>query len=105
VPKKIQNNMLKKGTKDYPLVAILWEDHTQFRSEHIGSLKEDRNLITLIKPSLSIGFIFKETAKMIILVSTLERYDDRDEADFIVILKGCIVSIKEYGTIALAKLK
>lgn len=86
--------------KDYKVVGILWQDHTQYHQMNPKKLSLKRAL----RPTLSIGLIYKETDNEILLVSNLERYADRDEADFMLILKGTIISVKEYGTIELRKI-
>lgn len=78
----------------YDIAAIFWEDHIQVtRSE----LVEDPDEL-LDKPMLSIGIIYKETDKTILLLHDIESVE---KATYIVILKSTIVAIKKYGQIEL----
>lgn len=86
--------------KDYKVVGIFWQDHTAYSQVNPKSLSIKKAL----RPTLSIGLVFKETENEIVLISSLERYANRDEADFMIILKGTILSMKEYGTIELRKI-
>lgn len=83
--------------KEYKVVAVLWDDHISFDRTTLI-----RNPDDVLKPTLTIGFIYKQTKKTITVVSDLESYSDRNDASYIVILKSAIRSIKEYGTIELA---
>lgn len=87
--------------RDYPIIAVLWEDHTTFSRRE---LPKDSDLSNYIRPSLTIGLLYKKTRKYIILVSHVDRYDSHDEADFIVIFKDAILSIQEYGKIKIERL-
>ena len=82
--------------KDYKVVAVLWDDHIAF--DRVPLPRDPDDAMT---PTLTIGFIHKQTKKTLTLVSDLERYEDRDEASYVVILRSCIRSIKEYGAIQL----
>ena len=86
--------------REFPVVAVLWEDHISYHREEIFKNPEDG----LIKPVLSVGILYKKTKKTLLLVSDIERYMDHDEASFIIILRSTVVSIKKYGTIELSKL-
>lgn len=85
--------------RKYKIVAILWEDHTRVTS---SSMVIDPD--TAIKPTLSVGIIYKDTKKSIVLVSDIERYEDRDETTYTIIRKP-VVAIREYGEIELAKIR
>lgn len=86
--------------KEYDIVAVLWDDHISFdRSTLI------RNPRTVITPTLTIGFLYKETKDALIIVSNVERYSERDDVNYLVILKGCVQGIKRYGKIKLKKIR
>lgn len=85
--------------RKYKIAAILWEDHTRVTS---SSMVSDPD--TAITPTLSVGIIYKNTKKSYVLVSDIERYEDRDEATYMIIRKP-VVSIKEYGEIELAQIR
>jgi hypothetical protein len=86
--------------KEYDIVAVLWDDHIAF--ERSPLIKKASKIIT---PTLTVGFLFKETKHSLIIVSNLEKYKDRDEANFIVVLKGGVRGIKRYGKIKLRKIR
>jgi hypothetical protein len=85
---------------EYPIVAVLWEDHLHVTRESIPK-DADKELI----PTLSIGILYNETEKTITLVSDIERYHDRDDTTFLIILKSTVVSLKEYGMIKVRRLR
>jgi hypothetical protein len=85
---------------EYPIVAILWEDHLAISRSHIPK-NADKELI----PTLSIGIIYSETEKTITLVSDIERYPDRDDTTYLIILKSTVTSVQKYGSIKVKKLR
>ena len=85
---------------EYPVVAILWEDHLEIRRESVPKNADDALI-----PTLSIGILYRETAKTITLVSDIERYVDRDDTTYLIILKNTVVSVQEYGRIKVKKLR
>lgn len=86
---------------NYEIVAALWEDHTEFRGAELPL-----NLDELIIPTLSIGFLYKETERFIVLVSDVERTEYIDACNFTVILKAALIGpLKEYGTIEVTELR
>lgn len=88
--------------REYPIVAVIWEDHSSFKS---AELPPDEDLSDYIRPSLTLGLLYKKTSKYIIVISHIDRYESKDEADFMIIYKSAILSMKEYGTIKLRKIK
>jgi hypothetical protein len=82
--------------KEYKVVAVLWDDHITFQRTVLLKHPDE-----VIKPTLTIGFIYKNTKKTLTVVSDLERYLDHTDASYMIILKSTIRSIKEYGTIEL----
>jgi len=86
--------------KKYDVVAILWDDHVAFDRSALVKHPD-----TVLIPTLTVGLLFKETKNVIIVVSNIERYHDRDDANYIVILKGCVRGIKKYGKIKVRKVR
>jgi hypothetical protein len=86
--------------KEYDIVAVIWDDHIAF--ERSGLVKDPNSVLT---PTLTIGFLFKETKNALVVVSNIERYHDRDDANYLVILKGCVQGIKKYGKIKVRKIR
>ena len=93
---------MKEKMKKYPIVAVIWEDHTSFSREELPS---SSNIDEYIRPSLSIGLLYKKTDKFIVLVHNLDRYGEQDTSDFIIIFNSAIVGMKEYGKIKLEELR
>lgn len=81
----------------YPIVAILWDDHVQVSREEIPKNPED----VVLKPTLSVGILIKETEKCYLIVSDIEKYAEYDSGNYIVIFKHAVVGIKEFGKIRL----
>lgn len=82
---------------EYNIVAVFWEDHIQVTRSALVDNPDD--LFT--RPMLSVGILYKETPKSILLVHDIERYEDRNDSTYIAILKNTILSTKVYGTIEL----
>ena len=82
------------------IVAVLWDDHIYVDRDRIP-----RNPDDLITMTLSVGIIYKETSKSMVLVNCIEKYEDRDDASFTVILKSTIQSIKEFGELEIDNLR
>lgn len=86
--------------KIYKIIAVLWGDHTGY---HRAPMIKDFD--KALMPTLTVGILYKETPKYIVVVSEIERYQDQaDEASYVIILKDAIISRKEYGDIALEKI-
>ncbi len=83
--------------REYEIVAVFWEDHIRATRSPLPDNPDD----VFERPMLSVGILFEETDKSILLVSDFERYEDRDDATYMVILKNTIVGTKRYGTIEL----
>jgi hypothetical protein len=88
--------------KEYPIVAVLWEDHTNFSRRE---LPKNSDLSDYIRPSLTLGLLYKTTKKFIVVVNHVDRYEDTDESDFMIIFKDAILSVQQYGAIKIKKLK
>jgi len=86
--------------KQYKIVSVLWEDHSTFSGEDLPD-----ELDLLIKPSLTIGLLYKLTKRYIVLASHIERFDYGDKADYTVILRGSVLGMNEYGTIEIDNLR
>jgi hypothetical protein len=86
--------------KSFDIVTVLWDDHIAFERSPI--IKNPADVLT---PTLTIGFLWKETKDALVIISNIERYHDRDDANYIIILKGCIRGIKRYGKIKLNNIR
>jgi hypothetical protein len=80
--------------KEYDIASILWEDHYHVSQ---GPLPNDPDDFVL--PTLSVGIILEETDKTLLLVSDIERYEDREDVSYTIIYKATIIGRKTYGTI------
>lgn len=86
--------------KNYEIVTVLWEDHIHYDRSALINKPSD----AFVKPTLTIGILYKEDDKAIIVISDIERYNDSTEATYTVILKSTIVGIKKFGKIKLRSL-
>lgn len=86
---------------EFKVVAVLWQDHMQVTR---SSIPTDPDL-ALSHPTLTIGALLKKSKKSVIILSDLERYADRDEANYMIILRSDILGIKEYGVITIDNLR
>lgn len=82
------------------VVAVMWEDHVYVDRDSVPRDPDD-----LLTTTLSIGIVYKETDKALVLVNCIETYEDRDDASYTVILKSTIQAIKEYGEIEIETLR
>jgi len=85
--------------RNYKIVIILWEDHTRMTS---STMVKDPD--TAIIPTLSVGILYKETEKSYVLVSDIEKYENRDDCTYTIIRKP-IVSMKEFGEIPIEEIR
>lgn len=83
---------------NYKVVAVLWEDHM-----HVNRQQITRNPEMML--TLTFGVLIEKNKKYVIVASDIERYPDRDESSYTVILRSCIASIKEYGDIEIENLR
>lgn len=88
--------------KEYPIVAVLWEDHSAFSGRELPATED---LSEYIRPSLTVGLLYKKTKKYIVVVSHVDRYTDRDESDFSIIYRSAILGLQEYGLIKIEELQ
>lgn len=86
---------------EYKIVAVLWRDHTFYE----GAPLNHKKALNHILPTLSVGLLWKETEESVTLVSDVERHHHGDTGNFIVIFKGSIEAVREYGTIKIRALK
>ena len=86
---------------EYDIVAVLWQDHHHATQSPIpDNLDEYFDL-----PTLSVGILLRETPSRMFVVSDIERYEERDDATYTVILKNNIVGVKKYGSIELEDIR
>lgn len=81
----------------YPIVVVLWEDHIEVQRSELPKNVDD----LFSRPTLSVGILFKETEKSLLIISDIERYPDRNDASYTAILKSAVIGIKKYGFIKL----
>lgn len=86
--------------KNYKIVAVLWDDHVYVDRDKIPKNPDDEIMTTL-----SIGILYKQTKKSLTLINSIERYDNRDDASYTIILRSTIQGIQDYGEIELANLR
>lgn len=84
----------------YKIVAVLWDDHIYVDRDRVPHSPDDEIMTTL-----SIGILYQQTNKSLTLVNSIERYDDRDDASYTIILCSTIQAIKEYGEIEIENLR
>lgn len=87
--------------KEYEIVAILWEDH--YHTSRSSIPKNPDRIVA--RPTLTIGVLISETKKTMLVAHDIERYEDRDDSSYTVILKKAVVSRKGYGKISLDKIR
>ena len=86
--------------RNYKIVSVLWNDpHIMLRS----ALPED-DIKEIIIPTLTTGILFNSNDDFVTIIHTLER-GDIDEADFTLIIKGCIIAMQEFGDIELQEIR
>lgn len=82
------------------IVAVLWEDHV-----YVDRDKIPRNPDDVIATALSVGILYKETEKAVVIVNSIETYHEHDDASYTIILKSTIQSMKVYGNIEVEDLR
>ena len=84
----------------YKIVAVIWDDHRKVTRSPIVTDPE-----SLIFPTITIGILLKQTKRLLTIVSDIERYEDGDNADYMIILRSCVQGIMEYGEIEIDNLR
>lgn len=87
--------------KEYPLVSVIWEDHSMFSRRE---LPQDDDISNYIRPTLTFGLLYKKTRKYIVVAQNIDRYGTHDEVDFMIIHKPSILGLQEYGKIKIERL-
>lgn len=82
----------------YKVVAVIWNDHMRVDRQE---LKRTPNMVS----TLTFGVIIEKNKKHLIIASDIERYDDRDDSTYIIILRSCIEGIKVFGEIEIDNLR
>ena len=86
--------------KEYKIVSVIWEDHSSFSGQSLPT-----DLKSLIRPSITMGLLYKKTKRYLVIAYHIERFDYADEADFTVILRDSVLGIKEHGRLQLDNLR
>ena len=84
----------------YKVVAVIWDDHMRANRMEIHNDPE-----LLITSTITFGALIKTTKRALVILSDLERYHDRDDGSYAVILRKTIQAVKEYGDIEIDNLK
>jgi len=79
--------------KEYDIAVIFWEDHYHATTSSLPQNIDD------VTPTLSVGLIIEETDKALVIAHDIEKYDERDDLSYTVILKNAVVGRKVYGSI------
>lgn len=84
----------------YKVVAVIWEDHRKVdRAPLIDDPQE------LIYPTLTFGILVKKTKRHLVIVSDIERYEDRDDTTYTIIFRSTVTAVKEFGDIEVENLR
>jgi len=86
---------------EYPIVAIIWEDHVTRFSSEIPENADD----VIGSPTLTVGILLTETDKSYLVAHDIERHEDRDDATYTVIIKNAVLSIKKFGDLSLDQIR
>lgn len=86
---------------EYPIVAIIWEDHVTRISSEIP--KNSDELID--SPTITVGILLSETDKTYLVAHDVERYDSYDNGTYTVILKNTVVGFKNFGDLQLNEIR
>lgn len=87
--------------KEYSVVAVLWQDHWGATRTALPVNPEE-----VLLPTLTVGLLVQETETLIIVVSDIERYDDRDDVTYTAIVKKAICGkVKTFGKLKIRKIR
>lgn len=79
--------------KEYSVVAVLWQDHYFITRQSLPKNPDD-----LLIPTLTVGLLVDETDTVVVIAAEIERYPDKDDATYTVIVKNSIIGeIKTFG--------
>ena len=82
------------------IVAVFWDDHV-----YVDRDKIPRDPDEILVTTLSVGILYKETDKVIVLVNCIEAYEDKDDTSYTIILKSTIRAMNTYGEIEIENLR
>jgi len=82
------------------IVAVIWDDHVYVDRDKIPKHPDD-----VLTTNLSVGILYDQTDKVLVLVNSIEAYEERDDVSYTVIVKATIQGIKEYGDIEINELR
>jgi hypothetical protein len=82
----------------YKVVAVLWEDHVRVDRQE---LRKNLDVVS----TMTFGVLIEKNKKYVIVASDIERYEDRDDSTYTIILRPTIQAIKEYGEIEIENLR
>lgn len=84
----------------YKVVAVIWNDHLRVDRQEIPN-----NPDKLIVSTITLGILVKKTKSCVVISSDIERYEERDDSTYTIILKPMIQAIKEFGEIEIENLR
>lgn len=80
--------------KKYKLVAVIWDDHIRVNRSQL-SYDIEKDLVE----TLTFGILVKKTKDVLVVVSEVEKYSERDDLTYMIIIRKTVRAIKEYGEI------
>ncbi len=84
----------------YKVVAVIWEDHREVTRSPIVNDPED-----LILPTITVGLLLKKTKRLLVVASDIERYEEGDNASYMVIFRSNVIGMKEFGELEVDNLR
>ncbi len=86
---------------EYPIVAIMWEDHMTTISSQIPKNPDE----SIEVPTLTVGILLSETDKTYLVAHDVERLTDIDNGTYSIILKSTVTGIKKFGNLPLNEIR
>jgi len=84
----------------YKVVAVIWKDHLRANRQELKN-----NIEADLVSTLTFGILVKKTKTVLVVASEVERYSERDDLTYMVIIRKTIEGIKEYGEIEIDNLR
>lgn len=79
---------------------VIWEDHTRMDRQPLKGDVEN-----LVVTSMSTGILLKRTKKWLVIASDIERYEDRDDCTYMIILRKAVLGMQEFGEVEINNLR
>ena len=84
----------------YKVVAVIWKDHLRANRQELKS-----NIEGDLVSTLTFGILVKKTKNVLVVASEVERYSERDDLTYMVIIRKTVEGIMEYGEIEIDNLR